>query len=234
MNTDFARIMTLLRKERKLSQKKAAEDLGVSQGLLSHYEKGKRECGLDFLVRAADYYNVSCDYLLGRSPEPQGKTISIEDIPEDDPNQRDKVTPGSVMIAFNKKLINNSLNVYFSLLSKCRSSTMIKETSGYLMLAVYKMFRYLYSANPKNDQNFFMIDKTVAPSGANAAMNLCEAKITAAASGTVLEGEDSIDNADELTANTQSLAEEYPRYYSSMVNLIKNSESRIKKISDAE
>ncbi|MBQ8396102.1 MAG: helix-turn-helix transcriptional regulator, partial [Oscillospiraceae bacterium] len=47
MATDFSRIMTLLRKERKVSQKQAAHDLGVSQGLLSHYEKGKRECGLD-------------------------------------------------------------------------------------------------------------------------------------------------------------------------------------------
>ena len=151
VSSDFSRIMTLLRKERKLSQKQAAEDLGVSQGLLSHYEKGKRECGLDFLVRAADYYGVSCDYLLGRSPEPGGQTINVEDIPEDDPNQRDKVTPGSVMIAFNKKLINNSLSVFFSILSRCGSSTVIKEASGYLMLAVYKVFRYIYSANPKND-----------------------------------------------------------------------------------
>ena len=234
MNTEFARIMTLLRKERKLSQKKAAEDLGVSQGLLSHYEKGKRECGLDFLVRAADYYNVSCDYLLGRSPEPQGKTISTDDIPEEDPNSRDKVTPNSVMIAFNKKLINNSLSVFYSLLTKCRSSTMVRETSGYLMLAVYKMFRYLYSANPKNDQNFFMIDPAAAPSGTNAAMNVCEAKIAAATTGSVLEGEDCVQNSDELSANTQSLAEEYPRYYSSMVNLIKNSESRIKSLNQKQ
>lgn len=220
--------MTLLRKERKLSQKKAAEDLGVSQGLLSHYEKGKRECGLDFLVRAADYYNVSCDYLLGRSPEPKGQTISIEDIPEDDPNQRDKVTPGSVMIAFNKKLVNNSLNVFFAMLSKCRSAVMIKETSGYLMLAVYKMFRYLYSANPKNDQNFFMIDKDISPAGTNAAMNICEAKLNAAVNN--VDPQD----AEELAISTQSLAEEFPRYYSSMVNLIKNSEARVKEISGEE
>ncbi len=232
MSTDFARIMTLLRKERKLSQKKAAEDLGVSQGLLSHYEKGKRECGLDFLVRAADYYNVSCDYLLGRSPEPQGKTISVGEIPEDDPDRRDKVTPGSVMIAFNKKLINNSLGVFFSLLSKCGSSTVIKEASGYLMLAVYKMFRYIYSANPKNDQNFFMIDKSLAPLGSNAAMNLCESKISAAVSGAAAGGEDFIADPEELRIDTQSLAEEYPKYYSSMVNLIKNSESRIKSLDD--
>ena len=236
MSTDFARIMTLLRKERKLSQKKAAEDLGVSQGLLSHYEKGKRECGLDFLVRAADYYNVSCDYLLGRSPEPTGQTISVEDIPEDDPNQRDKVTPGSVMIAFNKKLVNNSLNVFFAMLSKCRSATMIKETSGYLMLAVYKVFRYLYSANPKNDQNFFMIDKDISPAGTNAAMNICEARINAAVNGTKIGNADAVEpqDAEELAISTQSLADEFPRYYSSMVNLIKNSESRVREISGEE
>lgn len=232
MSTDFARIMTLLRKERKISQKKAAEELGVSQGLLSHYEKGKRECGLDFLVRAADYYNVSCDYLLGRSPEPQGKTISVDEIPDIDPNQRDKVTPNSVMIAFSKKLVLNSLNVFFSMLSKCGSQTVVKESSGYLMLAIYKMFRFLYSANPENDQNFFMIEKPLANAGANAAMDICEAKITAAAEGVALAGEDAITDAEELAVSTQSLGEEYPKYYSSMVNLIKNSESRIKKISD--
>ena len=65
MNADFPRILTLLRKEKGISQKAAASDLGISQALLSHYEKGIRECGLDFLVRTADYYGVSCDYLLG-------------------------------------------------------------------------------------------------------------------------------------------------------------------------
>ena len=47
MNQHFPRIITLLRKERGLSQKKAAEELCISQALLSHYEKGIRECGLD-------------------------------------------------------------------------------------------------------------------------------------------------------------------------------------------
>ena len=89
MNSDFPRIITLLRKERGISQKNAAAELGVSQALLSHYEKGIRECGLDFLVKAADYYHVSCDYLLGRSPEPAGKTISYEDIEEQDPMAKD-------------------------------------------------------------------------------------------------------------------------------------------------
>ena len=227
VTTEFSRILTLLRKERKLSQKKAAEDLGVSQGLLSHYEKGKRECGLEFLVRAADYYNVSCDYLLGRSPEPGGQTISVNDIPEEDPNVRDKVTPDSVMIAFNKKLINNSLSMFFSLLSRCRSRNVITEASGYLMLSVYKVFRMIFSANPENDQNFFMIDKNSSSSGTDAAMAVCEAKLNSELN---TENAISKDALKDLTVTTQSLAEEYPKLYSSTVNLIKNSEERIKAV----
>ena len=70
LNKDFPRIMTFLRKERGLSQKQAAQDLEISQALLSHYEKGVRECGLDFLVKAAEYYDVSTDYLLNRTDNP--------------------------------------------------------------------------------------------------------------------------------------------------------------------
>ncbi len=43
MTSDFSRVITLLRKERGITQKQAAADLGVSQALLSHYEKGIRE-----------------------------------------------------------------------------------------------------------------------------------------------------------------------------------------------
>ena len=64
MNADFPRIITLLRKERGISQKKASADLSISQALLSHYEKGIRECKLGFLVKISDYYGVTCDYLL--------------------------------------------------------------------------------------------------------------------------------------------------------------------------
>lgn len=77
----FPAILTLLRRERRLTQKQAAQDLGISQALLSHYEKGIRECGLDFLIRAADYYGVTCDFLLGRDVDASsgvtGDTASI-------------------------------------------------------------------------------------------------------------------------------------------------------------
>ena len=67
MERNFPIILCELRKEKGLSQKEAAAKLGVSQALLSHYEKGIRECGQSFLVKVADFYGVTCDYLLGRT-----------------------------------------------------------------------------------------------------------------------------------------------------------------------
>ena len=67
MNCEFPKILSNLRKSKGISQKQAAIDLGISQALLSHYEKGIRECGLDFLIKLSDYYEVTCDELLGVS-----------------------------------------------------------------------------------------------------------------------------------------------------------------------
>ena len=72
MERDFSRTMADLRRARGLSQRRVAGDLGISQALLSHYENGAREPGLDFVCRACRYYGVSADYILGLSDEPGG------------------------------------------------------------------------------------------------------------------------------------------------------------------
>lgn len=77
MHLRFARTLSQLRHEKGVSQRQAAQELGVSQALLSHYENGIREPGLAFVVRACDYYQVSADYLLGRNThrdDPEGET----------------------------------------------------------------------------------------------------------------------------------------------------------------
>ncbi|MGN1001330.1 MAG: helix-turn-helix domain-containing protein [Oscillospiraceae bacterium] len=74
MERDFSHTMSQLRKERGLSQRRAAADLNISQALLSHYENGAREPGLDFVCRACRYYGVSADYLLGLSDQPSGSS----------------------------------------------------------------------------------------------------------------------------------------------------------------
>ena len=72
MARTFSETMSALRKSRRLSQRQAAGDLNISQALLSHYENGAREPGLDFIRRACRYYGVSADYLLGISDVPGG------------------------------------------------------------------------------------------------------------------------------------------------------------------
>lgn len=72
MATVFSNRITSLRKERGLSQKEVAMSLGVSQALLSHYEKGVRECGLEFVIKCSDYFGVTTDYLLGKTDSKYG------------------------------------------------------------------------------------------------------------------------------------------------------------------
>jgi len=67
MSVGFSEAFSRLRRERGISQRQAAADLGMSQALLSHYENGIREPKLDFVVKACEYYNVSADHLLGRT-----------------------------------------------------------------------------------------------------------------------------------------------------------------------
>ena len=56
-----------LRKKRHISQLKLALDLDMNQNSISRYENMEREADYATLIRFADYFNVSLDYLLGRS-----------------------------------------------------------------------------------------------------------------------------------------------------------------------
>ena len=49
MDRTFPKTLSALRREKSISQRKAAADLGISQALLSHYENGTREPGLAFV-----------------------------------------------------------------------------------------------------------------------------------------------------------------------------------------
>ncbi|MBE6944471.1 MAG: helix-turn-helix transcriptional regulator [Ruminococcaceae bacterium] len=59
-----------LRKARGISQVKLAMDLNTGQNTISRYENGEREPGIDELIRIADYFRVSVDYLIGRTDYP--------------------------------------------------------------------------------------------------------------------------------------------------------------------
>ena len=59
-----------LRQKRGISQLKLAMDLGMNQNSISRYESGEREADYQTLIRLADYFNVSVDYLLERTENP--------------------------------------------------------------------------------------------------------------------------------------------------------------------
>ena len=59
-----------IRKQRGVTQLKLAMDLNISQNTISRYETGEREADYTTLIRLADYFNVSLDYLLERTDDP--------------------------------------------------------------------------------------------------------------------------------------------------------------------
>ena len=63
-----------LREERGVSQVKLSMDLNMNQNTISRYETGVREADYATLIRLADYFDVSIDYLLERT---ENKRISL-------------------------------------------------------------------------------------------------------------------------------------------------------------
>lgn len=62
-----------LRKEKGLSQLKLAIELNTTQNTISRYETGDREPGIAELIKIADFFDVSLDYLLERTNSPNVK-----------------------------------------------------------------------------------------------------------------------------------------------------------------
>ena len=63
--------LVLLRKRKGLSQYKLAEILNLTRGQVANYEQGKRQPDYETLKMFADFFNVSTDYLIGRSDDPK-------------------------------------------------------------------------------------------------------------------------------------------------------------------
>lgn len=217
MNQDFPRILTFLRKERGLSQKKAAQDLEISQALLSHYEKGIRECGLDFLVKAADYFDVSTDYLLGRTMMRKPAEMKAEDLPDSDEIRH---IQGNVINQVNRKLLMNTNTVIFDLLAQIGSKRLTTVASNYLMSAEYQVFRAIYASEKTNTLSMFALDQRYYKSLANASMIVDLERI-----GEIIDRENIA-----LSLSPDIISGYFDRGASSLFNLIQFSERNIRKV----
>lgn len=67
--TELSERLRSLREERNLSQKSLVHEMGLALNTYVRYERGEREPVASVLVRMADFYGVTLDYLVGRSEE---------------------------------------------------------------------------------------------------------------------------------------------------------------------
>ena len=66
----FSDRLVFLRKSRCLTQKQLAAELQISELAIQHYEAQRRKPAFDVLIALADFFDVSLDYLVGRSDDP--------------------------------------------------------------------------------------------------------------------------------------------------------------------
>ncbi|SCW52031.1 DNA-binding transcriptional regulator, XRE-family HTH domain [Paenibacillus tianmuensis] len=63
--------IALLREKQALTQEELSSKINISRASLSHYEKNRREPDYETVVKIADFFKVSIDYLLGRTEDPR-------------------------------------------------------------------------------------------------------------------------------------------------------------------
>lgn len=216
MSQHFSRILTLLRSERKLSQKQAAADLGISPAVLSHYENGIRECKLDFLVSVADYYEVSCDYLLGRTSEPAGMPA-----PAQFPPKKEVVntlrTSHRTYASGQKKTIMGALHIVYDVLSRGKNKALTSEVSRSFMVLIYRVFWMMYSSNSENPGGIFSLSKSHVEGLSDAALRLSLSHVKAflrLQKGT----------GDKVKLSPRMIRERYPTYAPSLFSVIRKAE----------
>lgn len=159
MSNKFSKTISALRKERGISQKNVAASLGISQALLSHYERGIRECGLDFLIKAAVYYGVSCDYLLGHDTRPFTDKNSDNDI-HTSPQQR---------LACVLDIIND-------LICRLQNEELKNEVQNFFYLSVYRIIRILFQLYSV-DESVFKLDDSIYQQLSLGEMQFCETRM---------------------------------------------------------
>ncbi len=209
MKNSFPAAITELRKAKGLTQKEAAKALGISQSLLSHYENGLRECNLDFLLKISDFYDVTCDRILGRSVPVCKEMGEHESSPQ----------------------VNNiydSLEIMFDLIEHCNNESVSKEISDFINIAVYRIFRLVYFSGQNSGEGIFNLPKHTYRAMADAKMQMSESEIRCALSGWDESGElEPISDKGALTYTKRELSVLYGEKFDRLLELIASAEEKI-------
>lgn len=203
MVNTFARRMTELRRKRGITQKQASISLGISQALLSHYEKGVRECGLDFLLKAAAFYEVSTDYLLGREKK-EPKILT----PAQTTSQRFRAAD----------------RVLFDMIDKTGDPRLLEESARFLSLAYYRLYRRIYFGGHAKEGTFPISEYTYR-GYSDASMQIAEVRL-----GAMLDGHDPGAKELDLTPlqlDKTALSQTYGKDYILLSELLQTAEQQL-------
>ena len=86
---EVAERLRKLREQVKISQTKIAPLVGMKQSSINRYENDQSDPALETLLKYADYFDVSLDYIFGRTDNPQGKLYECKPkIEQNDPQMR--------------------------------------------------------------------------------------------------------------------------------------------------
>ena len=224
MASEFSRTLSLLRTERGVSQRTAAKDLGISQALLSHYENGIREPGLAFVVKACEYYNVSADFILGRTLSREGNMLTEQDILN--AAEPGNILQGGVLATLQSKLIGGAVGVLFGLLGKLGDKAAINAAGAYLSDAVYQLYRHLYHAAGANESYFSLGREDFGLGLAEADMKLSEQRYVRTLAACAGEKKAFPD----LTP--AALADEYPGRNQSLTQVLTTADKRVHQLAE--
>lgn len=224
MKHDFSHILLSLRKERKLTQKQAAKDLDISPALLSHYEKGVRECGLQFVVRAADYYHVSCDYLLGRTTDRSGMAPELV---SPHGHHHDKPLALTAHDDQRQKQILQSVHILFKMLEACDNEQLTEETSHAISVLIYTLFRALFGHQQPVRGRMFALPAEQAFTLSSAAIHRAIARTGIMARGGAVQEQPGVDADNIPYLSEDQLRQDFPFFMTSLSRLFREAETTI-------
>ena len=222
MNEDFSRTLALLRQEKGVSQRQAARDLGISQALMSHYEKGVREPGLAFVRKACDYYHVSADYLLGRTLDRDGTVITADEL-YDASGEKGSLR-GSIAATLQKKLLVNTTSLLSELLGRTGSRDAVNAAGAYLSGALYQLYRLLHRTAGARDRFFSLGGTAFSMDVVDARMRLDRVALAQAL--------DKLEQSDAKLPDMDAaaLSAAYPALTQSLAQVLHNTEEETKKL----
>ena len=166
-------------------------------------------------MRAADYYGVSADLLLGRTMARDGGAILAEDL-ADSSMEKDNILHGSAAAMLSKKLLVNSTSLLYEQIGK-ESRTLVRLGSDYMSLAFYKVYRLLYTLDDNSSKKAFAAQLNVFSELCDAEMKKCEVQLRMMAA----------DNETQMDQSLEHVQQNWPRLAPSLLSLLHGVDEKI-------